>query len=241
MPPFGVTTKQVEFDDENEVFRIEERDRLEAEHAARIERALNRQLNDLIPANATEEQLNSAETRVDETSEELYLAILALILMANRIGVDSGSLQIGVYGLGVDEAEALDTANAMAEQRAREAVNQINNTTRNRIARAVQAGGTVSFIRESLRPFFGERRAQSIARTETTGGVNAGIDAVGQNDGIEGYEWYTMEDERVCPICRPMHGAARPKDVPFYVVGGTIMPPPPAHPNCRCGEALVVS
>lgn len=37
--------------------------------------------------------------------------------------------------------------------------------------------------------------------------------------------WYTREDERVCPICRPLHAG---------VMGEDWNIPPPAHPRCRC-------
>ena len=36
--------------------------------------------------------------------------------------------------------------------------------------------------------------------------------------------WYTRQDERVCPICRPLNGES------VTVIGRR----PPAHPRCRC-------
>lgn len=40
--------------------------------------------------------------------------------------------------------------------------------------------------------------------------------------------WFTELDERVCPICLPLHG--EPREVWSYVAPLG----PPAHPNCRC-------
>lgn len=41
--------------------------------------------------------------------------------------------------------------------------------------------------------------------------------------------WYTQRDERVCPVCREMHGRIYPPGL--Y--------PPKPHPRCRCNELLV--
>jgi SPP1 gp7 family putative phage head morphogenesis protein len=86
-----------------------------------------------------------------------------------------------------------------------------------------------------------KRRAEMIARTETSEAVNYGRkkawdDAV--EDGIIDdrtvyREWVTGADERVCPICGPMHGQTRALDEPFDTPDGEV-DNPPAHPNCRC-------
>jgi len=39
--------------------------------------------------------------------------------------------------------------------------------------------------------------------------------------------WRTAEDERVCPECGPLDGAAWPQDEG---------PTPPLHDRCRCGR-----
>jgi SPP1 gp7 family putative phage head morphogenesis protein len=38
--------------------------------------------------------------------------------------------------------------------------------------------------------------------------------------------WVTKGDDRVCPICAPLHGR---KYKPYW-----FMPQMPVHPNCRC-------
>lgn len=49
-------------------------------------------------------------------------------------------------------------------------------------------------------------------------------------------EWYTAEDERVCPVCGPMHGQQRPKDELYST--GTITAD--AHILCRCDDRYFV-
>lgn len=77
---------------------------------------------------------------------------------------------------------------------------------------------------------FSPERIAGIAVTETTAAVSAGGEfAVAQAGGLseEDY-WYTKDDNRVCPICGPLHG--RPRSTWTSVVPEG----PPAHPNCRC-------
>lgn len=73
-------------------------------------------------------------------------------------------------------------------------------------------------------------RADTVGVTETTTAVSE-AEAEGQ-DILEGIgidtepRWITQLDERVCPVCGPMHNRPRSR-------WGS-MGPPPAHPNCRC-------
>lgn len=45
--------------------------------------------------------------------------------------------------------------------------------------------------------------------------------------------WFTIEDDRRCPICIPLHGQIRPFKDSFSSLGFTGLGPP-AHPRCRC-------
>lgn len=83
-------------------------------------------------------------------------------------------------------------------------------------------------------------RAQNIARTELAEayrhGQHGGV-LQAQERGLIGQlekEWYTAGDNRVCPICKKLHGMRIPMDAEFphnskwdKVSGG-------AHPSCRC-------
>jgi hypothetical protein len=46
-------------------------------------------------------------------------------------------------------------------------------------------------------------------------------------------QWITADDERVCPVCGPMHGTEIPVGEKFVVSDYEVWSPP-VHPNCRC-------
>lgn len=55
-------------------------------------------------------------------------------------------------------------------------------------------------------------------------------------------EWVTVEDQRVCPVCRPLDGAVIASTRGFRIEGAdfTDVPgQPPAHPRCRCFTKVV--
>lgn len=76
-------------------------------------------------------------------------------------------------------------------------------------------------------------RIQTLTRTVIqTQANNGAISAYEANsDILEGYEWLTARDERVCPQCRGLNGT-------IYSFGS--LDRPPAHPNCRCTVIAVI-
>lgn len=70
-------------------------------------------------------------------------------------------------------------------------------------------------------------RVQAITRTTINEVSNAGaVNAYRANeDVLEGYQWLTAKDERVCPTCAMLDGR-------FYELSDHVRPP--RHPNCRC-------
>ena len=104
-----------------------------------------------------------------------------------------------------------------------------------------------------------ESRAELIARTEVLKASNRGVLIGMQQSGVvEGKEWSSAGDKRVCPRCAEMDGATMPLDKPFFKLGeahtfhGTDETPaptdagltdvfdyeeiqhPPLHALCRC-------
>lgn len=83
-----------------------------------------------------------------------------------------------------------------------------------------------------LEPLFGPARARNIAITETTRASVEGERAVVRQLEGEGLHvrlipiWQTVMDDRVCPICGPLHN----KKIEEEAYGLY----PPAHPGCRC-------
>ena len=88
-------------------------------------------------------------------------------------------------------------------------------------------------------------RSEAIARTETLRAAAAGANetwrqaiASGQVNGeLVRKRWLIGNDERVCPICRPIPKLNPPKGIrmseAFKTPNGTITLPP-VHPHCRC-------
>jgi SPP1 gp7 family putative phage head morphogenesis protein len=70
-------------------------------------------------------------------------------------------------------------------------------------------------------------RLQTTTRTYIMDASNEGsVTAYRANaDILNGYEWLTAKDERVCPQCAALNGTT-------YNLNDTYRPP--AHPNCRC-------
>lgn len=73
-------------------------------------------------------------------------------------------------------------------------------------------------------------RAEMIATTEVTrASVQGDLDSVNFLKSDYGIDmipvWQTSRDEKVCPICAPLHNKRQ---------GDTWNEPPPAHVNCRC-------
>jgi hypothetical protein len=92
---------------------------------------------------------------------------------------------------------------------------------------------------------FNTYRAYLVAITESTRAIQAArqfvdrivigrnrLYSVGNENREQQYEvmWYTMEDERVCEVCGPLHETYRGKAWLSY---------PPLHPNCRCRTVRV--
>jgi len=75
-------------------------------------------------------------------------------------------------------------------------------------------------------------RAEMIAITEVTQAINAGETAAAAawrvNFNRKVAYWVTAEDDRVCSICGPLHGAREDVWIGVQPAG------PPAHPRCCC-------
>jgi len=168
----------------------------------------------------------------------LLLALLSLIVIQFvERGISAAVGRIGSVGLGVDEQVNIE-AEKWARRHALRLAKGLNKTTRTlarqRIAAWV-AGGTNdrAALVDSLSEIIGPRwRAEMIAQTEITRAYGEAHRIVGdRTKGIKYTIWWTARDERVCPVCAPLHGAKIRKGGTFP--GG--FRSPPAHPRCRCG------
>ena len=104
------------------------------------------------------------------------------------------------------------------------------------------------FIRETIAQEVEDRRkallrnrARTIAETEMQNAIQEGelrywdaAIASGEVDESKvGKRWFTVQDDRVCPICRPLDGQVIPLKSSFSSLGFTGLRPP-AHVRCRC-------
>lgn len=133
-----------------------------------------------------------------------------------------------------------------AKKHAAELIEQITETTRERIREAVvglQQDGDWDVAYDKILNAVGdETRADLIARHETMLAAGEGqrlawgqAEDQGLLSGRERREWIITEDERVCPICAQLAGAIAPLNGVYP--GG--IDGPPAHVQCRCTEGII--
>ncbi len=89
------------------------------------------------------------------------------------------------------------------------------------------------------------QRARIIARTETIAASSQGQLELWRQAAADGLIdpartfriWIATEDDRECPICADLDGTVVPFNEPFRSDVGELWASP-AHPNCRCANAL---
>lgn len=89
----------------------------------------------------------------------------------------------------------------------------------------------------AMEEVFGPERGARIAVTEVTR-IHAEAERMAalQNPNVEYLIWHTAADEKVCPLCGPLHARIVGKRVDGFdhpTLG--VLGFPPLHPNCRCG------
>jgi len=166
-----------------------------------------------------------AQAAMSRHFRDIYVASAEQILNAQPIGVDWGLVN--------------QQAITWAEGYSFELVSGINETSRRAVAEAVSAffeeGQTLADLRASLSQTFGPVRASMIGTTEVTRSAVQGERAFVEELRREGVmferRWITSQDERVCPICSPLHEQLDTEWAGRFPDG------PPAHVRCRCNEA----
>lgn len=173
---------------------------------------------------------------------ELRAALFAvLIAHYTRVATDRLEGLEAELQLDVDDGAAAAEISSWANAQANERADQLTGTTRDVVERArasFVAGMTAEEIEQLLRGAFGDPRYEAIAISETTTGLSNGArvyQALLAAMGIISLRtWITQRDERVCPICGPLH------EKKVSVWGDQFPFGPPAHPRCRCYETLLV-
>lgn len=132
-------------------------------------------------------------------------------------------------------------------------ITRIDESTGRQVGNAVvawmESGAHLDALISHLEPTFGQVRAEAIAATETTRAFAEGtLLSYRQSGLVLATSWKTSVDERVCPICRPLHGAIGDLNGNFRHPGGVgkafryegRMFRPPGHVRCRCAIAPIV-
>jgi hypothetical protein len=176
--------------------------------------------------------------------DEILRARLTELFTA--LSVDGVSLFAESIPFDIDWALANTRAAAFARTYTTEWLRGLDDVTVGAIREGVaafveQPGTTLGDLMRRLP--FDEARAQRIAVTEVTR-VYAGAAQVAGNElkrefpGVRVVkQWFTNNDDLVCPICAPLNGMIVSIDGGFTTESGEDalgIPYPPAHVNCRC-------
>lgn len=186
----------------------------------------------------------------DATLRPLRDDLIALLQEVAEAGAEFGQVQIeqSVYGVKQAAPEVDWTlANSDAAQWAIDygyvLIRGIVETTRSRVAREIRYfvdnSITINQLRDRLMAgnLFSRQRAAAIAVTEVTRAYAEGNMAAWRASGVvAAREWQTAVDERVCPLCGPLHGKIARMGEPFPFGGQG----PPRHVRCRCWIVPVV-
>ena len=153
-------------------------------------------------------------------------------------------LLIEALGEGIEASGLLTPAFSVSDplaiqwikERAGTKIKGINTTTlqqlRETLAEGIMQGESIPKLTDRVSEVFKVAkgaRAEAIARTETLEAFRNGQILTWKKVGYKLVEWWTAEDERVCPECMPRHGKR-------YLLDGI----PERHVNCRCALIAVV-
>lgn len=216
----------------------EAKDAYEAQLYRLLRARLNGQLDEVLAVLGDPPDLNKLTDEFWRTREGELLADLRprIERMALEAIASAGLAVPVLWDEVVIAREAAEWASRYSYELVRELTDNSREWLRRKVPQFIETPGmTTGQLRQELAPAFGERRAQSIAVTETTRAYAQGgrmVQEALRRGGVEMERiWNTSGDERVCDICGPLDGVPE-RDWGLHSDG------PPAHPNCRCWVTL---
>jgi SPP1 gp7 family putative phage head morphogenesis protein len=177
------------------------------------------------------------------SERDLLLKILIPILLYSiQDGAAQGEAALLELSIGVDWELVNVELSQWIRSHAGALATQLTEVTRRSLAETIatwmQDGTGFPDLVGRVERIVGPARAMRVAVTETTRAFAAGNRAAWkqQRDVVEARQWFTAEDELVCPVCAALNMQVADLDKPF---AGDI-DDPPAHVNCRCITTPVV-
>ena len=204
------------------------RDKIESDFAKRfgvLAGRHRRELDELLgePPDAANVPQSFWEKVQRETEEEMVAILLFLFIAASsQHGMKDSQAAATGFALGRGAQVARSYTATSVDRTA-------NNFDREEIAR--RDGPLPKAEREArLDKIFGQARVEELAVDNTTAANTAGGEAAtAATVGLSPDDtWFTQGDQRVCPVCGPLHRKKREDWQRFFPSG------PPSHPNCRC-------
>jgi HK97 family phage portal protein len=239
---------------------IQKTDRWEDRYKVELHKIFARQEKETIARlNATQKALNPGDidSVLFEVSKEVGLSVNVLMPILRQLAQDIGDDSLD--SVGADENVFNTTTEQMRYFFRVDAVRGIrlmNRVTRRELrkvlADGVKDGLGIPDIARNIKKVFADAdtaRATKIARTEVLKAANyTAVEAYKQSGVVVGKQWFTAEDERVCPICAPLNGNVIALSETFFDINQTQVGSdgnqykitfenigaPPRHPNCRC-------
>lgn len=187
----------------------------------------------------------------DDQRKKLVEVLLPVFEEAGELGTEGGiALLESVTGataaeLGIDLTLVAQASVTWAQAFTAEVAGKISKTNFDAYVVAyekwVHSGEPLRVLINDLKPTYGPVRARMVGVTETTRAfASSNIIAWVQTGLVEGKDWNTAEDQRVCPICGSVQ-TPTPLDATFSITEtGEEVNSPPAHVLCRCWLSPVV-
>lgn len=166
----------------------------------------------------------------DRMRQEIAEALAGALILAAIAALSHYEEQFQLY---LDDGDTLEQITQWANQHAEREAARIMQTTDSLLSDA-ELEDDPQRSSDIAEQAFTDERAQRIGITEITMGLAAGallfaaIARARHNVDVE-LIWYTQDDERVCPVCAPLHGTTQDEWGQQFPDG------PPAHVRCRCG------
>lgn len=177
----------------------------------------------------TEELPSDLPAFWSKEEQELVQLLLPFFDDTVLLGAQSGIEQIGDIAVDLDQVntDVLDVAKARAQRSAQTIVQASQRGIDRVIANWIETGGTMQNLLERVGRVWPDSRAQTYAITSVTNAYAQGNKVAWKvSRAVKGFRYHTVEDKRVCPICRPNNDKVFDLDDEEQT--------PALHERCRC-------